>query len=130
MRTVFLIAAGLASFVGAAPSARAQYYGYPPYLPYYAYPYAYYPPAYYPPPPVIYMPRPVYRPPVVARRRVIHPVYHPVKRPPIYRSSRRKLINPLLGPLLGPRPGAQRRYRSPISFSPTTASPLTPRQSC
>ncbi len=100
MRTIALIAAGLATLVAAGRPASAQYYGYPAYPPYYGY---YPPPYYYPPPAIIYVP--VYRPAPPARRHVARHAIRRVSRVPFHRARHRYLVNPLLGPL----PEASRR---------------------
>ena len=99
MRTITLIAAGLATLVAAAEPAQAQYYGYPAYPPYYGYypPQYYYPPHYYPPPIIVYVP--VYRPMPTWRPHVARHATRRRARAPGYRLRQRHLVNPLLGPL-------------------------------
>ena len=95
MRTLLLMAA--AGLMWLLPvSARAQYYGWGYYEPYYPAPYGYYPEPYDAPPPMYDgPPRRIYRSAhkiqhhiVLRRHRIVH----------------RALVNPLLGPLPGASP--------------------------
>ena len=92
MRRTLLIAAGLTGLLAAPPPARAQFFGWGYYRPYYPVPYGYYPAPYYPPPPYYSPPRRTF-PRYVAHRsqRRIRTVRH--------RVIHRTLVNPLLGPL-------------------------------
>ncbi len=97
MRTTLLIAAaGLTGLAALTSPARAQYYGWGYYRPYYPVPYGYYPGPYYPEPPVYDAPPPL-RP---YRRHVAIRVQHRIVMRP-RRVIHRVLMNPLLGPLPG-----------------------------